>query len=543
MALNQLVAKGFLVLLALGISQPVACQQVAAPSCMMEWLVLALGDSEDLQRYENVIKTTDPPLDESSVTPDDAFLLGNVFGGDAVAGSDQLATQFVNCIVRREPMRCSSRRPCGANGQCVAIAMGPGEQSYACECSDGYRGDRCAEAVAPPAPPMRAPSPGKIEEILRKLASLETQSSAMSLTLQTLQERMDALETRVDSHSNVAADLKKLQDSVKAAEQASAAKQIEQDTRLSAMEDALRSLSSKAPAEMDTATDEAQPHATTESPAAPGNNMQTTPSPANLPGSCREVQQRGITTSGQHRIRTADGQSIQVYCEMSRRGGGWTRIGNIDVEDHGSCPGSLVRSRHSRAMCGRPSDSTGGCSLARFSANFGSYTEVMGFVTGYRKGAVDAFSGSRYDPITGPYLDGVSITYGVLGGDSHQERVHHLWSYAAGFAPTYRSYAQYMCPCSHGSTGPLPDYVQGHWYCTDYGVHWQPWQFRPRNHLWSASGSCHRPSQCCPGNDERPWFYRNLSSPVQSEIQLRLCLDELPDNEDIVIDRAAIFVR
>ena len=67
----------------------------------------------------------------------------------------------------------------------------------------------------------------------------------------------------------MAADLKKLQDSVKAAEQASSAKQIEQDTRLSAMEDALRSLSSKAPAEMDTATDEAQPHATTESPAAP----------------------------------------------------------------------------------------------------------------------------------------------------------------------------------------------------------------------------------------------------------------------------------
>ena len=60
-----------------------------------------------------------------------------------------------------------------------------------------------------------------------------------------------------------------------------------------------------------------------------------------------------------------------------------------------------------------------------------TYSLVCGYVRGYLLETVDAFADShresRNPPLSGNYVDGVSISYG-------NPPAYHLWTYAAGVA-------------------------------------------------------------------------------------------------------------
>jgi hypothetical protein len=54
------------------------------------------------------------------------------------------------------------------------------------------------------------------------------------------------------------------------------------------------------------------------------------PDAAAMPGSCREIQEAGLSTGdGIYWIRTGTGAPIPVQCLMSADGGGWTLVGNF----------------------------------------------------------------------------------------------------------------------------------------------------------------------------------------------------------------------
>ena len=67
---------------------------------------------------------------------------------------------------------------------------------------------------------------------------------------------------------------------------------------------------------------------------------------------------------------------------MDRFGGGWTRIADIKAA-RGSCPGNLRLQTLEKNICSRPETAGALCASSQFNSLVSSYSEVMGFVTGY----------------------------------------------------------------------------------------------------------------------------------------------------------------
>ena len=83
------------------------------------------------------------------------------------------------------------------------------------------------------------------------------------------------------------------------------------------------------------------------------------------------------------------------------------------------------------------------------------YSKVCGMAVGYQSGTTDAFASSQL--INGPYVDGVSITYGTPR--------KHIWTYAIVFGSRDQLNGANNCPCSE-FPGRLPSsFVQIHYYC------------------------------------------------------------------------------
>ena len=111
---------------------------------------------------------------------------------------------------------------------------------------------------------------------------------------------------------------------------------------------------------------------------------------------------------------------MQVYCDMEGANcgeeGGWTRVFRLNMTDPSSqCPtGFSLTTQNNIRFCTR--SNTAAVCTGINTENFGhNYTQVCGFVRGYTPDA---------KPLSGNYVDGVSITYGTPPND--------LWTYATG---------------------------------------------------------------------------------------------------------------
>ena len=80
-----------------------------------------------------------------------------------------------------------------------------------------------------------------------------------------------------------------------------------------------------------------------------------------------------------------------------------------------------------------------------------------------------------------------------------------------------------------GTWQESPDVVPSHTLCNPHTTNIREWTFSG-DPLWDGAG-CDRGS-CCQFNSP-PWFCKDLPHPTSEDIELRLCLNEASDDEDV----------
>ena len=182
-------------------------------------------------------------------------------------------------------------------------------------------------------------------------------------------------------------------------------------------------------------------------------------------------------------------------------GPGWRRVAYLNMSDTTqTCPGNWSLITTPKRSCARPSDAGDRtCYSAFFQSS--SYSQVCGRIIGYQVGQPQAFvlenRGSQ-QPIGGPYVDGVSLTY----GNPRQ----HIWTFAVPIQEDYSAQAA-LCPCNGNSAVHTPSYVGNDYFCetgVPTGENFIDGHFFAGDPLWDGQG-CGPTSTCCTFNNP-PWF-------------------------------------
>ena len=215
---------------------------------------------------------------------------------------------------------------------------------------------------------------------------------------------------------------------------------------------------------------------------------------------------------------------MQVYCDMEGANcggeGGWMRVFQLNMTDPSSqCPtGFSLTTQNGIRFCTR-SNTAAGCTGIN-TENFGhNYTQVCGFVRGYAYNTPDAFYAygrTSSEPLSGNYVDGVSITYGTPP--------NHLWTYAAVWLENNKA-----CPCSsNGDPTVIPSYVAGDYYCEGGMSVTAQSTWYTDDPLWDGMLCRGGEGPCC-NTTSLPWF--KIMNPTNDSILIRLFIDQSTSDE------------
>ena len=225
---------------------------------------------------------------------------------------------------------------------------------------------------------------------------------------------------------------------------------------------------------------------------------------------------------------------LQSTCGDSRSG--WKQVAFLNMTDPDeNCPDAwrLYQDGSVRA-CGRP---VGGasCNSVNFSPDGYAYTKICGRVTGYQYASPDAGNHISFNPTPGneinePYLDGVSITYGIVR--------RHVWSFYGSLNPTG------CCDSRHANNLESLGFVGTNSFCDTGNPTNAPW---PNTHfidhpLWDGINRCAGSTTCCaphPG----PWFYTSLPLPTMDDIEVRICADQSTADEDTPVGLIELYIK
>ena len=225
-------------------------------------------------------------------------------------------------------------------------------------------------------------------------------------------------------------------------------------------------------------------------------------------------------------------------------GPGWRRTAYLNMSDPTQiCPPAWELFATPKRSCARPSNATGGsCYSANFTTQESQYTQVCGRIKGYQFGEPGAFfleSTGHLPTIDGPYVDGVSLTY----GNPRQ----HIWTFAVEIDEGI-GVPSHFCPCtmSHFSQdrSRIPTYVGNDYFCetgVPPGQHWSHRAFYPDDPLWDGQG-CGPNSTCCIFNNP-PWFCKQLPQSTNADLEIRLCNVDGAAVENTLIELIEIYVK
>ena len=234
-------------------------------------------------------------------------------------------------------------------------------------------------------------------------------------------------------------------------------------------------------------------------------------------------------------------KSNERVCECGYAGAGWKRVVFLNMTDTDqNCPGEWRLVSSPKRTCQR--NIVNGCSLAAFSTNGVSYSEVCGRIIGYQYGSTDAL----YTPLAGIIPDqassnvslydgGLFISHGITPGRQH------IWSFVSG--NSQQTIDSLGCPCNIDSPTihRIPSWLGQDFFCDSATVTPSVNDvFYQDNPLWDGVGCNERVTTCCQFNTP-PWFCKQLPQLTSDNIELRLCADH--SSEGTPIEFIEIYVR
>ena len=153
------------------------------------------------------------------------------------------------------------------------------------------------------------------------------------------------------------------------------------------------------------------------------------------------------------------------------------------------------------------------------------YCKVRGRIIGESPAGSSPDGFFRYltdqNTIEGNYLDGVSVTHGASGTRTH------IWTFGTG----HRG----RCPCdtSNRDIAPLPPAEVGDNYFCD--------RADELDHLWTGE-SCTSDNPCCSFHNP-PYFSVELPAATTDRIELRICIDQVLEDEAVLVQFAEVYVQ
>ena len=228
------------------------------------------------------------------------------------------------------------------------------------------------------------------------------------------------------------------------------------------------------------------------------------------PSSCAAIQEQNSSSiSGYYFVRSTSGQLRIVYCDMRRTcgniTGGWMRVAMLDVQN---CPFKMQQKifNDNITTCVVREDDPG-CTSIFYSSLDIPYSRICGRIRAYKIGTPDGF---RWHSVNRNYLDGVSVTLSTSTSRTH------VWSFAAG---------------TLSCTDNKPGFIGNDFAC-------------------DKSSNCNFDILCGPllwksqqyGRNVSSWF-KELSFPHVSDIEIRVCRDRGRSSEDLAITTLELHVQ
>ena len=236
------------------------------------------------------------------------------------------------------------------------------------------------------------------------------------------------------------------------------------------------------------------------------------------------------SSSGHYWVKSSNGSAVRVYCDMTRfcgnTIGGWMRVIELDMTDNSiQCPSGLRQhDRSNLRTCGINSSQSLFCSSTIFKLNGIKYSSVHVVIRAYGCGSPDGYRTHDTSNISSNYVDGISLTYGMTPRQ-------HIWTFAV-----YTSNTSFMPPSDSLQIGN--DYYWGYINHQSYSCDNSPTTHEIQ---WNG-GECNSQDQCCSLNNPTQ-FYKQLPQPTTDDIEMRLCRNELSNNENIFLERTDIYVQ
>ena len=215
--------------------------------------------------------------------------------------------------------------------------------------------------------------------------------------------------------------------------------------------------------------------------------------------------------------------------------GMWHQIASLDMTDpQQQCPTGWSEYKNgSVRACGRPISSLLNCANISYTTGR-QYSKVCGRVIGYQIGTPHGIFIAKV--IDENYVDGMSITYG-------KNPRQHIWTNIAGLTENSTLTRRRNCHCSDFLGRKPPPFVGNNYYCESANPSdiLNPGFLYSSDKLWDGQ-QCSKEGTCCTTKSP-PWFSVELPNPTSDDIEVRICGDDNPDNEDFPIEILDIYIQ
>ena len=228
----------------------------------------------------------------------------------------------------------------------------------------------------------------------------------------------------------------------------------------------------------------------------------------------------------------------KVYCDLERNftstyGNGWMRVANLDMTNPTqNCPDGFRLYTLSKRLCGRHKT---GCISTFYSTHGVQYRSVAGRARGYQLGTTDGFASQVSNNISAAYMDGVSVTH----GSSPRK---HIWSFVAGLMEMEHEH-RHHCPYSSPRGVQPPSFVGNDFFFEAGSTRHPAVNVLYDDVLWDGKNCSGIEGPCCTRNPTIPWFYKELPQPTTDDIEVRICGNYPPDNEDVLVELLELYVQ